>query len=60
MAVPPSEIARYRSQVGGMSIKIMTLALIGSTAWFSYNLYARGRMPWQHGNGAEILSKRGL
>ena len=54
LAMKREEIVRYRTSVGSMSIKFMTVGLIASTSWFAYQLHARGRMPWQHGNGAEI------
>jgi hypothetical protein len=59
MAVPNSELNRYRTTMGGgLSIKFMTVGLVASTVWFAYALHERGRLPWQHGIGAEIMRKR--
>ena len=59
MAVPKAEIQRYRTQMGGgLPIKFMTVGLLASTVWFAYALHERGRLPWQHGIGAEIVRKR--
>ena len=44
------ELQRYQQQVGGggWTIKIMTFGLFGATAYFTYILHSRKRLPWQH------------
>ena len=44
------ELQRYQHQVGGggWTIKIMTFGLFGATAYFTYILHSRKRLPWQH------------
>jgi hypothetical protein len=44
-----SEMARFQNTSSGLPIKIMTLALMGLTGWFAYDLYCKKRFPHQNG-----------
>ena len=45
-----TEIQRYKKEMsGGGMIKAMTVALIGMTVYFAYDLHNRRRFPHQHG-----------
>ncbi len=42
----------------GLPIKLMTLGLLGITAYYGYILNERGVYPWQHGHKLSDLVKR--
>lgn len=51
------ELQRYHKEVGsgGWSIKIMTLGLFAGTAYFTYILHSRKRLPWQHSEKVRLF-----